>query len=152
MGKLYAQGTTVSIGKTQADLRRMIEKYDGQWIGVVTDPEQSRQIDQLVFKLAGIPIRFEVRHPQKGDPELKGYNIEKATQSEYRRRWREVWLMVKSRLIEAVQMKRDIKEVFMPQLVVKGGKTLYEMAQQDMNTLISGGSLKEMIALPPGME
>lgn len=149
--KLYADKTTVRVGKTQADLRRMIEKYSGQWVGVITDPEQVRQVDQLAFKLAGVPIRFEVLHPQRTDPEVKNaYNKEKAIQAEYRRRWREIWLIVKSRLVEATQMGRDIRKIFMPQLVTKTGQTIWEMSQQNVNNLLSGGSLKEMIALPEG--
>ncbi len=136
--KPYAYRTTVSAGKTQADIRRMVEKYGGQWVGVVTDPDKVHQVDQLVFKLAGAPIRFEVHHPHPENP------------AEYRRRWREIWLVIKSRLVEAVQLKRDVKEVFMAQLVTKTGKTVWEMSQLDMPGLLSGGSLREMLSLEEG--
>lgn len=146
---LYAKGTTVHVGKTQADLRRLIEKYGGQWVGVITDPEQVHQVDYLAFKLAGAPIRFEVRHPQANDPEVRDYHDEgRAVRAEYRRRWREIYLIVKSRLIEAVQLRRDVREVFMAQLVTKTGQTVWEMSQQDLGTLLSGGNLKDMLALP----
>jgi len=148
---LYAKGTTVSVGKTQADIRKLVEKYRGQWVGVVTDHEQVRPIDALAFRLAGLPIRFNVLHPRPNDPEVKGYNLEKAIEAEYKRRWREVWLIVKSRLIEAVQLKRDVKEVFMPQLVTKTGQTLWEMSQKNMSSLVDGSiSLGAMLQLPEG--
>ena len=87
MGKLYAQNTSVSVGKTQADIRKEIEKYGGKWVGVVTDHEKTRPVDVLGFELAGAPIRFTVNHPIRTDPEVKdAYNTEKAIAAEYRRR------------------------------------------------------------------
>jgi len=148
--KLYAKNTTVHVGKTQADIRKLIEKFGGLWIGVVTNHELTRPVDSLAFKLGGRAIRFDVQHPKENDSEITGYDIEKALTSEYSRRWREVWLIVKSRLIEAAQLRRDVSEVFMAQLVTKTGMTIWETAQNDMGALLSTGSLRDMLALSEG--
>lgn len=105
----YATGTTVSVDRSIAELRRTVERYGGDTFGMLH--ERARTV--VAFRLGGNPIRLIVGQPDD-DP------------AECRRRFRVLVLLTKAKLEAIADGLTTSDREFLADLVLPGGSTISE--------------------------
>lgn len=127
----YAEKTTVTPSKTQAEIQDLLEKYRCQNYAF------ARQDNRVVvlFEMAERRVRFSL--PLPGRNEFKTTEtgkartataIDTAYDQEVRRRWRALLLTIKAKLESVQSGIETFEEAFMAQLVLPGGQTMAEWA------------------------
>jgi len=140
----YAEGTTVSVENSRAEIEKLLRKHGASFFAAAQDNEHHRAM--VLFVVGGakykldIPLptreqaQAEIRHRTQGnrDPD-------KHREQRERERWRAVLLMLKAKLELVALGVSTIDKEFMSQLVVHGSHTLGEV----LPLLIQGGLLEQ---------
>jgi hypothetical protein len=111
--KRYAEGTSVPVEKTRAEIERLVRNHGATSFGTLSSPKGSRSL----FEMRARRIRFELPIPELRDPNKRA--------AEERRRWRCLLLNVKAKF-EAVENEIvSFDEEFLAHIVVPGtGETV----------------------------
>src|SRR5690348_11394806 len=99
--RAYAEGTTVPVEKTRAEIERLLTKHGAAQLGIVTDTEQG--LAMVLFTLANRQVRMRVPLPRLDDVRS---NARRRSQDGHvsrweqlsRQRWRAVLLLVRAKL------------------------------------------------------
>jgi hypothetical protein len=145
----YAKGTKTSTRDSLEELRRTIGRYGGS--DFMLSEGATRVFIEFSFRSRR--VRFALPLPEMPDPadywgKAQLLAAQNERESEVRRRWRSLILVVKA-LLEAVESEiLDVDEAMMGETVMpeRGGATVYETF---------GGQIREAyrrtpLALPPG--
>lgn len=143
MGR-FAEGTTVDVGKSQAEIQSILKRYGAT--GYAYAEEMSRA--GIKFKIQDRMVRFILPLPTPMDEEFKrdgrGYarkpnqKIE-VCEAEARRRWRCLVLCIKSKLECVASGVVTFEEEFMAHLVLPGGQTMAEQVLPEYQKAIESG-------------
>jgi hypothetical protein len=107
-GRAFAQGTTVSSGKSKMEVDALLEKHGATQRGVM----ENNGTASILFALAGRCYRIDVPLPANSTDQLT------------RERWRAVVLMVKAKL-ELVRIGAStIEREFLADLIMADGNKL----------------------------
>ena len=147
----FAEGTTVSVEKSRAEIEKLITKYGATSTAFMTAP--GRAI--VCFEANGRRIMFELKLPDRGEkrflrdgrgslmPQLK--QIEKWEQA-CRQRWRALALVIKAKL-EAVESGiTTFEDEFLAHIVMPDGQTVATHIKPRIAEAYEGG---KMLALMP---
>lgn len=111
----YAVATTVSVDKTQTEIRKLVTKAGAVEFATYESSSQA----QLAFQLGDRRIRFALPLPT-------GEGSEAKRQQALRSRWRALLLVIKAKL-ESVDSKIEtIEEAFLANIITTSGRTVYE--------------------------
>lgn len=146
----YAQGTTVSVIQSKADIERLLTKRKAK--NFAAGSTETTAV--VAFELDGRMIRIEFPMPHANDPAFKltptGRErknedaVGKALEDECKRRWRALLLILKAKL-EAIESKISTTErEFLANIVVPGGKTLGDWAAPQIKAAYESG-----VNMPP---
>lgn len=142
--RAYAEGTSVSVEKTKAELDSLLGKHGATARGVLSDDQEGKAYVHFVlggerFQLV-VPLPKLQEFPNKGEQPRDWYAWTDAKRGEWRyrtweqacrERWRAVLLLVKSKL-EIVRLgMSSVRHEFMADLVLANGKTVAEMMASD---------------------
>lgn len=149
-GRRYAEGTTVSVGRTRDEIERTLSRYGatGFMFG------QDEQGAAVAFLIRGRHVRFAVPLPPASDfaltPTRKVRTVE-AIRTEHekavRSRWRALALIVKAKLEAVDAGVVEFDDEFMAQLVMPDGRTVGDAVRGQLVTAIESGTVP---ALLPG--
>jgi hypothetical protein len=128
----YAEGTTVAVSKSRADISDILEKHGCTTMMWGTQPTG----DALEFHLAGHVYRFLIERPtveslrkRDGKNYVYPHNVDwpGKVEAEWRRRWRAHVLLIKAKL----EFSNDgdvttLAREFLPYAVMSDGRTLLE--------------------------
>jgi len=147
--KRYAEGTTVAVAVTQAEIRTLLARHGCQHFATAEEPQRAA----IQFILGGLPYRFTV---ERAEPEelkaayideqaAKGrqhrYTIERAgymdwpakAEGEWKRRWRARLLWLKATLEFASGEGADeVAAALMAHLVLPNGSTMQAWAAKQL--------------------
>lgn len=153
-GSRYAAGTTVSVDRSHAELEALLTRFGATgflygWMG---------QQGMIAFELRGRRCRFVVRPPMPDElPALrqaarerraKASDDQKLLDEEIRRRWRELVLLVKAKLVAVESGVVSMDEEFLPYFVLPGNVTVAERLLPDLDNAASTGRLPSLLPGP----
>jgi len=145
----YANRTEVPAEKTRTEIEKLVSKYGVT--GFISGWEGARQA--ISFKLEDRHIRFTLQLPDRTDRRFTRLNGKAAAQKAYdqlvRVAWRELYLLIKAKLV-AVESKRiTIKDEFVAYTVMPDGRTVSEWLQPQLEDAYMSGKMPPLL---PGAE
>lgn len=111
----YAEKTKVSVAKSQMDITAMLKKY-GTPRAIGEDPDLHAAV--IAFIYGGYSIRIFVRMPERD-----AFPSQAAYEQAERQRWREMYLLVKAKLVAVAGGHRTIEEEFLGDIVLPGDES-----------------------------
>lgn len=135
----YAQTSVIEVERSKADIEFVLKKYNATQFAIGTKGGQS----VIVFELEGRKVRMDIPLPDKKEDRFwhtpmrgdrrNGAAAHKAYRQGERAIWRQIYLLIKAKL-EAIENKvKTVDEMFLPDLVMKDGKTFKEVAIPAIN-------------------
>lgn len=147
----YAEGTTVTIETTQAEIRRVLMKYGatGFMIG------EGERLAQIEFEMRGRRVRFRLAYPDPESDEFRhvGSTYRRRTDvqrksaydAEVRRLWRALLLTIKSKL-EAVQNGlASFEEEMLPFIVLPNNRTVAQWVVPQIERAYTTGQMLPLL-------
>jgi hypothetical protein len=125
----FAENTTVSPERSQAELQRILERYGANQIGVAYDNSRVRveffaNARRIRFTIA-IPDLEEFKYDSRKRPRTAAM-MQSARYAEKRRRWRALVLAVKAKLEVVESEIATFEEEFAAHIVLPDGSTVAE--------------------------
>lgn len=146
----YAQGTEVSVERTQLELQQVLRKYGATgfamgWTeeqGVVQFMAEERQIKFVV----PAPASHEFTRTKAGQQRTSA-QLKNAIAAEERRRWRALLLVIKAKL-EAVQSGIvTFEEEFLAHVVMPDGRTVQQHVEEPIRRAYVEGHVRPLLAV-----
>jgi len=145
----YAEGTTVSVEKSQAELRQILARYKTTRFGLMEEP--GRTI--IVFEMSGLPFRISIDLPKKEDDVFlykthagTGRKTKRTPDAAYeqweracRQKWRVMLLIIKANLEAAGMGILTPEQALMPFLVTSSGRTIMEETYPRLKEIAAKG-------------
>lgn len=128
----YAQDTSVSVGKSRAEIEDTLTRYGADQFGYMTGANAA----QVAFCFRGWTVRFRLPLPDReqfrstptGRRRRSDADVAKAWEQACRQRWRALALAIKAKL-EAVECGiTTFEEEFLAHLVLPTGETMGQYA------------------------
>lgn len=150
----YAEGTTVAIEKSLAEIVRLVKKAGADHVAQYEEPERLT----VQFFVAERTIRFQVALPPvSGMPTRNGRGStltgeqrrEKAAQAA-RQRARALLLVIKAKLESVESGVETFEQAFLPNIVLSNGDTVFERIAQPVALEYASGSRMTLLAGPGG--
>lgn len=152
----YAEGTSVSVDKSRAEIERTLERYGADQFSYGRD--DTRGIACIEFRSHDRHVRFVLRLPQISErrftetPTGKERSTDaayKAWEQACRQRWRALALCVKAKL-EAVEAGiSEFEEEFLAHIVLPGNQTAGDWLRPQIARAYTTGDMpKSLLALP----
>lgn len=148
----YAEGTTVTPEKSQAEIVGTLRRYGAA--GFMYGEQEGRGM--VAFVAHGRQVRFVVpldidRQQFRLTPSGRlrdDSSIDKAVEGEHRRRWRALALAIKAKLEVVETGIASFEDEFMANLVLPDGSTVGEWMAPQIDAAYSSGQMPEL--LPAG--
>ncbi len=146
--RAYAEGTTVPVEKTRADIERLLSRHGAAQLGIVTDAE--RGLAMVLFTLANRQIRMRVPLPRLDDVRQsarRGSHDGHVARWEQlsRERWRAVLLLVRAKL-ELVELGLStIEREFLADIALPDGQTVGEVLHPRLEEAYMTGRMPPML-------
>lgn len=137
MTRRYAEGTTVSVDRSRAELRRILVNHGVLRLAWASEPAG----DIIQFEYGGQLFRLRVAYPTAGDlaTTRRPRNLRAALEAEWRRRWRAIVLLIKAKLEFADGETTSLFRELLPYAVLTDGRTLEEaVVSSDGPFLLAG--------------
>lgn len=132
MARSYAEGTSVSVDSSMAEIRAVLRRYGADEFGLV----EGRNRAGVAFTFDGTPYRIDIPLPDRDDPafwKTPGRGLERAPEqarsaweSECRRRWRVTVLLLKAQLEWATVTGTPPGEVLVDHRILPDGRRLVD--------------------------
>src|SRR5258706_7233916 len=151
--RAYAQGTTVPVETTRANIERLLARHGAAQLGIVTDAQRGLAV--VLFTLAGRQVRMRVPLPRLEEieassrrPSAREELVQRWEQLS-RERWRAVWLLVRAQL-EHVELEiSTIQREFLADIALPDGQTVGEALRPRLEEAYSTERMPPML---PGGE
>lgn len=150
----YASSTQVSTDKSQAEIKRVLQRYGAGQYAPAEDWDRGLALIGFTFK--GVAVRLLLELPRRDDQEFtqtatgksrKPAAAIKAWEQACRQRWRALALVVKAKL-EAVEAGiATFEQEFMPYLVLPNGQTVGERLLPKITKGIGAGRMPAALPL-----
>lgn len=151
----YAQGTEVSVDRSQGELRQMLRKYGAEGVAIA----ESTQFSAVEFFARNRRIRFKVPMPDataralthtKTGSRRTPTQLKNALAAEERRLWRALVLVVKAKLESAESGIESFEDAFLAQTVLPDNSTVAEQIQEPIRRAYVEGHVRPLLALEGG--
>lgn len=151
----YAQGTEVTVDRSQSELRTILRKYGADGLALA----EMRDRAVVEFAANDRRIRFALPIPTEDDPALARNKagarrtpaqLKAAVAAEERRRWRALVMVVKAKL-EAVESGIvTFEDEFLAQTVLPDNTTVGEQIQEPIRRAYVEGHVRPLLQLGAG--
>lgn len=150
MTALYAERTTVTPTKTQAEIQDLLEKYGCEHFAIAREPMHVT----IGFLMHKRRVRFTLPLPDKSDPKFKktptgkirsAGSLNEAYDQEVRRRWRALLLTIKAKLESVASGIETFDEAFMAQLLLPSGETMSQWAVPQIEAAYENGAMPPLL-------
>jgi hypothetical protein len=148
----YAQGTDVSVDRSQSELRGILRKYGAEGLAMAEMPKRA----VVEFMANDRRIRFALPLPAVDDPEMRrnkagaqrsSSQLTSAVAAEERRRWRALVMVVKAKL-EAVESGIvTFEDEFLAQTVLPDNTTVGEAVAEPIRRAYIEGHVRPLLEL-----
>ena len=148
----YAEGTSVSVEKSKAEVERLLIRFGAEKYGSGWDENKAF----IVFTFNGRMIRFDVVLPPKKDfertPNYKydrtPEQVEKCWEQACRETWRETVLLIKAKLVAVSKKSATFENEFLAYTCLPpecGGGTVGKWANQNLQKFIDAGKMPKLL-------
>jgi hypothetical protein len=146
----YAQGTSVPIDRSRAEIEQALRRRGATAFGYSTEGNHS----QIMFKMMNRTIRLTVQRPSRDDKmirydghgrKLSNDQADVRADREHRRRWRALVLILKAKLEAIHSGVLSIEEEFMPYMLLGDGRTVAEWAAEGLTTALDEGRMPRLL-------
>lgn len=151
----FAEGTSVPIERSRAEIERLVTRFGCQRFGSMLDPTHAT----IMFISRGRGVRFTLPLPPRDDKRflkdgrgaLRGIEArQRAMEQEHRRLWRALALVVKAKL-EAVESGiTTFEHEFLAHFVTPDGLTLGDKLIPNLDRVCIEGTANPMLLLGGG--
>lgn len=155
----YAEGTTVSPEKSQAEIVGTLRRYgatgfiygEQEGAGMVAFIAHGRQVRFVVpLHIDPAAFRFNGRHQRRDDE-----TVQRFVDAEHRRRWRALALAIKAKLEVVETGIATFEDEFLAHIVLPNGSTVGEWAVPQVGAAYESGEMPKLLpgarpALPVG--
>jgi hypothetical protein len=146
----YAQGTEVTVDRSQTELRNILRKYESDGIAIA----ETRDGSVIEFMSRDRRIRFVMKMPtleefdRKRDGSRRTEAQKRTAQgAEERRRWRALVLVIKAKL-EAVESGIvTFEDEFLAQTVLPDNTTVSQQVQEPIRRAYVEGHVRPLLEL-----
>jgi hypothetical protein len=152
MGK-YAETTSVSVGKTKADIEDIIQKYGADQF--VSGYQGNKAA--VGFTLCNRQIRFVIDLPDKTDrqflytPERGTRRTEEAAHREWEQscwqKWRALYLIIKAKLAAVEDGISCFEDEFMANIVLPDGSLVGDFIRPQIATAYETGTMPPLLPM-----
>lgn len=151
----YAEGTSVSVDKTKAELDSLLQKHGACQRMFATDDDSGRAI--VTFRLDGRTARLELHVDVADRPrgwigwtqaQRDKWMTSKHAQAE-REAWRRLLLLTKAKLEFVADGTSTFEREFLANILLPNGATLYDEAAPKLAEAYENGSMPQLLP-PPG--
>ena len=132
--KVAYEKTEVPVQKSQDSIRRLIMTRKGSKIAFVSEPP--REGFAAVIELKGIPYQIRISAIARTRSGLTPRQSDAFREQEERRIWRVLYHHLKSIFEAADSGVMDFREMILPYIVTKSGKTIAEMIMPKLEEAI----------------
>lgn len=132
----FADDTTVPVERSQAEVRKLLERHKADAFTYAWDGERARE--QVTFRISGRFVRMQIQMPQRADrmfthtPNRRFRRTEpeiaKAYEREKRRRWRALVIVLKAKLAAVEAGISTFEREFFADLILPDGRTVQDWA------------------------
>jgi hypothetical protein len=150
----YADNTTVTVDRSIAEIQKLVKAAGATNWSHAEDDDADPPRAMVQFKLEGWLLRFTIELPTLADmrysPTGRNRRTTDAAQvhrdQEVRRRWREIALLIKAKLVAINSGVVSLDEEFLPYVVMQSGETVGQWAPAQLRALQASETLP---LLPP---
>lgn len=150
MSSSYAKGTEVSVGRSREELERLLRNRGAT--GFMAGWEEGNEFHVVAFRLADRLIRLTVPRPWDDDHrrtptgrDRTAAATRKEAESEERRRWRSLLLVIKARLVAVDDGVETLETAFLPWVVLPNGQTIAEWIGPQLDTAYATQKMPELL-------
>jgi len=141
----YAQGTSVSIEKSRAEIEAILKRYGASHFGYMSNPGKAT----IAFRVKDRNIRFDLPFPDRKDFAMppKNYRLRTPQQIDEfheqacKERWRALVLCIKAKLEAVASAIETFEEAFLAHIVLPDGDTVYEKTQANIALAYKGSNV-----------
>lgn len=146
----YAQGTSVSTGRTREEIERVLIRYGAT--GVMAGWEPTRAV--IAFLIQSRQIRFAIPLPLPSDERFthtptgqKRTSLQAAKEHDQavRALWRSLLLIIKAKLEAVAAGVSELEVEFFAHTVLPGGATVYDLAGPQVAVAIETGHVPALL-------
>jgi hypothetical protein len=146
----YAEGTSVSVDRSIAEIRKTISAYKASSFGTAENNNKAMLTFDMNDRRIRLVIDLPVLHKTKTH---KGYVMgQNDVDKETRRLWRCLLLLVKSKLECVASGICTFEEAFLPHIVLPNGQTVAELAIPQVKQAYASGSVPPLLGYQAGGE
>lgn len=146
----YAATTTVTIGKSQDEIKNTLRKYGAERLGIMEDMKAG----YVMFEYSGLTVQMEVPFPSKDEFKKSETGrsrttsvIENHYEQALRQRWRALLLAIKAKL-EAVELGiSSIEEEFLAFIKMPNGISFGDTVIPKIQEIANTGKMPTMIGM-----
>jgi hypothetical protein len=147
--RAYAEGTTVPVEKTRAEIERLLYRHGASQLGLVSDTE--RGLAFVLFTIEGRQVRLRVPLPRLEDFAKDGHRIVpkevqvRRWEQASRERWRAVLLVCKAKL-ELVELGlSSVEREFLADIALPNGQTVGEFLRPQLQEAYGTGHMPPLL-------
>lgn len=136
---IYARNTTVSVDRSKSEIEKTLSRFGASSFMYAWDNDmrgaglQFKMHERLIRFTLPMPDREEFRLTDRGRKRPGGESaIDNAWEQEVRRRWRALALVIKAKLEAVASQIVSFESEFFSNVVMPGGKTVYEQAREEV--------------------
>lgn len=148
----YARGTEVSVDRSEAEIRRLLQRYgaDQITVGTSAEPPQAAVLFNYLAPAAKgaparrLPVKVVIALPSPREerftrtPSGRRPRSQEAAYNEWRnacrQQWRVLVLLIQAQLEGILNGIVTPEEAFLPWLVLAGGRTVSQWASQELTS------------------
>jgi len=129
----YAEGTSVPVERSMAELRALVQKHGADGFGCAEEKSPPRAM--IMFRIGGAAVRLVIMFPTERDHEVNRTptgrarsreSSQVAALAERRRRWRALVLVTKAKLEAIASGISTLEREFLADLVLPNGRVVHE--------------------------
>jgi hypothetical protein len=147
--RVFAQGTTVPVEKTRAEIERLLGHHGASQLGLMSDTE--RGIALVLFTVGGRQVRLRVPLPRLAEFAGEGRRDsakdlqERRWEQASRERWRAVLLVCKAKL-ELVELGLStVEREFLADIALPNGQTVGEFMRPQLAEAYDNGRMPPLL-------
>lgn len=148
----YASGTAVSVERTKSEIELTLRRYGATQFVSGWDSGTSKAY--VAFKVADRMVRFILSLPMSNDPlathtpagrARSTSDSQKHWEQMVKAKWRALLLVIKAKLESVEGGIETIEEAFLPQIVLPGGGTMGQWAQEAIPEAYRTGDMPQLL-------
>lgn len=139
---MYAKETSVSVERSEAEIKQLVLRAKATTFASCQEVGRAA----IVFKIGETTVKFTIPLPDPeefracagGKRKRDDRAMFAAWEQSCRQRWRALLLCIKAKLESVEAGIECFEEAFLPQIVTKGGRTIWDRTKDEIPAIVKG--------------